>query len=100
MDLSPQSIENSKKKKQNWSVDNFKKYMISVSCTPEPEIQSHDTGQLTHFWQLSIAYNMDVQYQSYVYTDSVCLGLPASKWAISHPLTWTGGRTHEPKFLR
>ena len=40
MDLGLQSI-----KTNNWSVDNFKKHINSMSCTLEPAIQSGDTGQ-------------------------------------------------------
>ena len=32
-----------------WSADNFKKHVNSVSCTPEPAIQSGYTGQQIPF---------------------------------------------------
>ena len=40
MDLSLPSI-----KTNNWSTDNFKKHVISMSCTLEPAIHSGDTGK-------------------------------------------------------
>ena len=62
MDLGQQSI-----KTNNWSADNFKKHVTSMSCTLEPAMQSCDTGQQIPFLKLSIDYNMDVhkdeQYQ-------------------------------------
>ena len=45
MDLSLPSI-----KTNNWSTDNFKKQVTSMSCTLEPMIQSGDTGH--PFWIL------------------------------------------------
>ena len=38
--LSLQSLEY-----HNWSAVNFKKNFTSMSCTPEPVVQSCDTGQ-------------------------------------------------------
>ena len=55
MDVSLQSI-----KTNNWSANNFKKHVTSMSCTLEPTIQSGDTGQRVPFWQLSIDHDMDV----------------------------------------
>ena len=48
------------KKINNWSADNFKKHVTSMSYTFEPMIQSGDTDQQIPFWQLSIDHNMDV----------------------------------------
>ena len=48
MDLSLRSI-----KTNNWSEDNFKKHVASMSCTLEPAIQSCEYS----FWQLSIDNN-------------------------------------------
>ena len=42
MDLGLQSTN-------NWSVDNFKKHVTSMSCTLEPAIQSGDIGQQIPF---------------------------------------------------
>ena len=47
-------------KTNNWSADNFKKHVTSMSCTFEPVIQSGGIGQQIPFWQLSIDHNMDV----------------------------------------
>ena len=47
-------------KTNNWSADNFEKHVTSMSCTFEPVIQSGDSGQQIHFWQLSLDHNMDV----------------------------------------
>ena len=47
-------------KTNNWSADNYKKHVTSMSCTFEPVIQSGDTGQHIPFWQLSFDHNMDV----------------------------------------
>ena len=44
MNLSLRSI-----KTYNWSTDNFKKLVISLSCTLEPAIQSGDTVQRMPF---------------------------------------------------
>ena len=44
MDLSLRSI-----KTNNWSADNFKKHVTSISCTLQPVIQSCDTGQWVPF---------------------------------------------------
>ena len=44
MDLSLRSI-----KTNNWSADNFKKHVTSMSCTLQPAIQSCDTGQWVPF---------------------------------------------------
>ena len=44
MDLSLRSI-----KTNNWSADNFKKHVTSISCTLQPAIQSCDTGQWVPF---------------------------------------------------
>ena len=79
------------------------KKVTLMSCIPEPAIQSCLTVQRIPFWQLSIDYNMDVQYQvkpRYIY-----IPWTPSKCTISHPLTWIGERTYvrtilsEPKFL-
>ena len=45
----------------------------------------------TLFWELSIDHNR--MFNTKLNTDSICLGLLTSKCAISHPLTWWGGRT-------
>ena len=58
MNLSLRSI-----KTNNWSADDFKKHVTSMSCTLEPALQSGATGQRIPFWQLSIDRNMDVHYQ-------------------------------------
>ena len=86
MDLSPRSIENQK-------LVRTKKYVILMSCIPKPAIQSCDTGQRIVFLdrcQLIITWIS----KSKLETDSIFLGLPASKFAISHPLTSRGGRTY------
>ena len=44
MDLSLRSI-----KTNNWSADNVKKDVTSMSCTLQPAIQSCDTGQWVPF---------------------------------------------------
>ena len=44
MDLSLRSI-----KTNNWSADDFKKHVTSMSCTLELAIQSGDTGQRIPF---------------------------------------------------
>ena len=58
LDLSLWSI-----KTKNWSVDNFKKHITSVSCTLQSMTQSCDTSQQTLFKQLSIDHSIDVHYQ-------------------------------------
>ena len=62
MDLSLRST-----KTNNWSGDNFKKPVTSMSCTLELAIQSYDTGQRIPFWQLSINHNMHVHKDVQVY---------------------------------
>ena len=49
LDPSLQSIESN-----NWSADNCKKHLTSMSCTLDLAIQSGDTGQQIRFSQLSI----------------------------------------------
>ena len=36
-----------------------------MSCTPEPVVQSCDTGQQMPYWQLSIDHNIDFYYLFY-----------------------------------
>ena len=86
MDLSPQSIENQK-------LVGTKKYVMLMSCIPEPALQSCDIGQRIVFLdrcQLITTWSSNSKLE----TDSIFLGLPASKFAISHPLTSRGGRTY------
>ena len=68
MDLSLQSI--------NWSADNFKKNVTSISCTLKPAIQSGDTSQgypLTITW-MSVRMSTIMKLN----TDYICLGHLAS----------------------
>ena len=63
-----------------------------MSCIPEPALQSCDIGQRIVFLdrcQLIITWSSNSKLE----TDSIFLGLPASKFAISHPLTSRGGRS-------
>ena len=62
MDLSLWAIETN-----NWSADNFKKHVTSMSCALELAMQSCDTGQQIPFWQLSINHNLDVYKDVQVY---------------------------------
>ena len=50
-------------KANNWSAKNFLKKCDHDELAPEAAIQSCDTGQQIHFWQLSIDRNTDVYYQ-------------------------------------
>ena len=61
-------------KTNNWSADNFKKHVTSMSCTLEPALQSGATGQQIPFWQLSIDRNIDC----------ICLGHLASNARSLH----------------
>ena len=86
MDLSPRSIENQK-------LVRTKKYVMLMSCIPEPALQSCDIGQRIVFLdrcQLIITWSSNSKLE----TDSIFLGLPASKFAISHLLTSRGGGTY------
>ena len=69
MNLSLRSI-----KTNNWSADNFKKHVTSMSCTLEPALQSGATGQRIPFRQLSIDRNIDC----------ICLGHLASNARSLH----------------
>ena len=62
---------------KNWSLDNFKKYMTStMSCIPEPQIQSHDIGQLIRFLTAvnCLLHGYPIPKLN---KDSICLGLLA-----------------------
>ena len=61
-----------------------------MSCIPEPALQSCDIGQRIVFLdrcQLIITWSSNSKLE----TDSIFLGLPASKFASLNPLTSRGG---------
>ena len=47
----------------NWPAKNLKKHFISMICTPEPTIQSCDTGKrVTYYDSCQLFITLDVRY--------------------------------------